>query len=113
MTQKQIKNNPGRPVLGWFSIGVAVSAFLFLVAIIGVLIKQTLGEQASGSITAAAGGVSAWILYALLVVVATGVILAVVGLVLGERRCWVHAAGVVLNIGAPAAAVATLRLLYG
>ena len=59
---------------------------------------------------AIAGGVRPWVVYTLGTMVVAGVASAVIGMVRGECRRWVHFAGVSLNVIAPIAAVLAIRL---
>jgi hypothetical protein len=111
MPEKQLTNDLYRPLLGWVSIGIAVLVFLLPDAFIWSQI--TLRAQKSEGNGSVAGGVAEWALYCLLAMIAAGALSAAIGLLMGERPRWVHAAGVVLNLAAPAVALATLRLMYG
>ena len=101
-----------RPVFGLVSIGVAIIIIGVITAsIVGPVVAVQYAAATTHSVGAVAGGIRPWAVYVVLPAVVIGVISAVVGLVRGEGRWWVHAIGVVLNVIAPIAAILTVRLL--
>ena len=113
MAEAAPESRSRRPVFGWVSVGIAASVFLIIViSVVGTFVTIRLQATASGhGVGAVAGGVRPWVFYLLVGIIGTGVVSAVVGLVRGERRRWLHVVGMVLNVLAPVAAVVTLRLL--
>ena len=101
-----------RPMLGWLSVGIAAAVFALVVgALVPGLGEIRFQSPSSGSGAGAiAGGARPWLVYTLAALVVAGVAAAVAGMVRGERRRWVHVAGVTLNVIAPIAAVLTTRL---